>query len=107
MVRVRHLIPRTRVCCVCGDSVAVKARPGEGRPEVVAITPVIYRLGKGKKQLKNAASVRVCRPCLIKSVTAGRLQWSIKGNVLWDAIRAAISDCYTYLVNDDEMENGK
>jgi hypothetical protein len=83
----------------------VRVRPAKGQSSIISITPILYRLGKGKRQLKNACSVRACEPCLLKALTEGQLRWSIKGNLVWDAIREAILDRLRYMIHDDETEN--
>jgi hypothetical protein len=104
-MRDRTLIPKSRECCVCGASLPLRARLAQGQERIASIIVYIYRRGLGKKQLGKAEAVRVCETCLIKAVTAGRLNWSMKGNVLWDQIRKAISLRYDRMVSTDEWDH--
>jgi len=66
------------------------------------ISPLIYRRGSGKAQLRNAGRVQICEECLTKALTSGRLGWmSDKSAKLWTAMRSALLDCYSAMSEGD------
>jgi len=97
------LFPPKRICCVCGCEASSGAKtPPPGEPEIVSVSQVVYRRGKGKGQLRNAQRVQVCADCLTKTLTAGRLAWLTGENTkLWNALRSTLLDCYGKMTEDD------
>lgn len=87
-----------KVCCVCGGEATANLRsPDPTEPNIIAITPVMYRRGHGKGQLKNAPRVQVCEACLTKALTSDRLSWlgDKSATRLWNAIRESILNSYS------------
>jgi hypothetical protein len=80
------------------------ADPSE--PNIIAITPVIYRRGVGKGELKNAKAILVCETCLTRALTGGRLNWGLNergGWKLWAAIRQSLLNRYSGMVEGEEQ----
>lgn len=96
------LYPATRICCVCKAEARnqMRTRP-KGDPNIVSLTPLIYRRGNGKATLKNSLRIQVCEPCLVTALTAGRLHWAFEDNKLWDAIRESILNRYSAMLRED------
>lgn len=94
-----------RVCCVCQAEASYGSKkPVAGEPVIVAISPVVYRRGASKGQLRNAPRVQVCEACLTKALTTGRLGWlSGDGGKLWNALRSSLLDCYGIMVENDNL----
>jgi hypothetical protein len=92
-----------RICCVClAESTNGSRKPIAGEPNIIAISPLIYRRGSGKAQLRNAGRVQICEECLTKALTSGRLGWmSDKSAKLWTAMRSALLDCYSAMSEGD------
>jgi hypothetical protein len=87
-----------RVCCVCGGEATNNLRtPDPKEPNIIAITPVVYRRGNGKGQLKNAPRIQVCENCLAKALTSDRLSWlgDKSATRLWNAIRESLLNRYS------------
>lgn len=97
------LYKATRVCCDCGAEVpSGRRQQAPGGVNLVSITPLIYRRGNGKGQLKNAHQVVICETCLIKSITSGRLGWISTGeSKLWTALKQSLTDRYNSLLEAD------
>ncbi len=96
-----------RTCCVC-DAQAVmyhgrmKAKPGT--PRILAITPIMYRRGTGKGQIRNSPKVQVCEECAGKALTSGRLNWlsrNKESDALWANLRESLLDCLQGMQEDD------
>jgi hypothetical protein len=100
------LIAQTRTCVVCGKTTTPRPRVvNPSDPRILAITPVMYFKGAGKCLLKNCRKVQICDQCLVKATTNGRLGWlNNNSTALWDALRASLADCYSYMVQTD-MDN--
>ena len=95
--------PKARTCCDCGCSGPVNIGPSTARePRVLSITPIMYRRGTSKGLLKNARSVHICEPCLIKSLVPFSSSMGIKGSKLWNALRESLSTCYSDMQTADE-----
>jgi hypothetical protein len=94
-----------RVCCVCGgEATGNTRRPIPGEPNILAITPVLYRRGEGKGTLKSAQRVQVCEECLTRALTGGRLSWAggdRGGWKLWAAMRSSLLDRYSGMCEAD------
>jgi hypothetical protein len=95
-----------RVCCVCGAEATSNRRDRiDGEPNIIAISPVVYRRGTGKGKLKSAKAVQVCEECLTRALTGGRLSWAggdRGGWKLWAAIRSTLLDRYSDLCEADK-----
>lgn len=94
-----------RVCCVCGCEAAGNMRKRtDGEPNILAITPILYRRGEGKGTLKSAMRVQVCEECLTRALTGGRLSWAggdRGGWKLWAALRSSLLDRYSGMCEAD------
>ena len=100
-----RLFPSRRVCCLCGADASSHLRgriPGE--PNILAITPLLYRRGSGKGRLRNAQSIHICESCLAKSLTPGRLRWNERqgDERLWEAFRSSLLDRYSSMLKEDQ-----
>lgn len=91
-----------RTCCDCGIEAPAKKRGGPlGPVNMISIAPLIYRHGGNKGRQRTGATVNICEPCLVKSITMGRLSW-LKGNIrLWTALQSSLTDCYNAHLLDD------
>jgi hypothetical protein len=98
------LLAHRKVCCVCGCEARDRMRYRPlGDPNILAITPILYRRGQNKGDLKNAPRIQVCEPCLVKALTEGRLIWTSKEiQNLWHALRESILVRYSSMVSEDQ-----
>lgn len=97
-----------RQCVVCHCEVSTgRKKRDSAEPVFLAITPVMYRRGTGKGQLRNAAKVNICESCLAKACSNGRLGWFQGKSPLWVALRASLADCLTTLAENDAFDEVK
>src|SRR5271166_1138585 len=95
-----------RVCCVCGAEATGNTRKrAPSEPNILAITPLIYRRGQGKGEIRSAMRVQVCEDCLTRALTGGRLSWAggdRGGWKLWGAMRSSLLDRYSGMCEADK-----
>lgn len=94
-----------RFCIVCGCKASNGRKQRDpNEPVMIAVTPVLYRRGAGKGQLRNAPRVNVCQDCLSKAATNGRLNWFQGESPLWLALRTSLLDCLSKMVDTDAFD---
>lgn len=100
-----RLFSLKRVCCVCGGEATANRRERDPEePNIIAITPVVYRRGAGKGRLQNAPRVQVCEDCLVKALTGGRLSWlgDKSAAKLWESLRESLLNRYSAAIEDEQ-----
>lgn len=98
------LFPKKRVCCVCASEATPGRKRIAGEPNVLAITPVMYRRGTGKGQLRNAPKIVICESCLVRALVSSRLGLPKEAQKMWNAFRESISFRYGSMAEEDALQ---
>lgn len=97
--------PSKRVCCICRcEATGGRKKRVPGEPNILAITPVIYRRGSGKGQLRNAPKIVICETCMVYAVTSSGWKLPKESKSLWEAIRESISYRYSAMAEGDSLQ---
>ena len=76
-----------------------------GKPNILAITPLLYRKGTGKGKLKNGLSIQICEPDLVKALMAPPFdpKRQKEASLLWAALQASLCGLYSGMVEGDKQ----
>lgn len=96
--REKTLFNPVRQCCVCACTARINAKPQDGVPTIVAITPVIYR----KSRIKNAPKVQVCDTCLVRAIAERHP--SPQSLRLWQSLMQSFSMRYSSMLEADVLD---
>lgn len=92
-----------RTCCVCdAEATGNTRKPIPGEPNIISISFVIYRRGRGKGETRNAQRVQICESCLVKALHYGQ---SMDGAtlLLWEAIQESLMNRYSDMCEADKQ----
>jgi hypothetical protein len=105
-MKARLFTPK-RVCCICRTEATGNLRKrNPGELNIVSITPLLYRRGTGKGELKNGGSVQICEPDLVKALTSRPLACNGEANeasLLWAALQTSLSGLYSGMAEADKQ----
>jgi len=100
-----RLFTLKRRCVICGAEATGNLRKrNPGELNILSITPILYRRGTGKGQLKNGMSIQICEVDLVRALTSPPFdsKRQKEAALLWAALQGTLSGVYSAMAEADK-----